>query len=100
MNQLLQLRASMMFISFCLSVCWILEWSMCLLNTVFFSLKVVLCGSYHFAGTKGVFYAREPYSNVDAVHVTRFFGLAMVGNKDKQVEYAFSARLINTFLPF
>ncbi|KAG6769985.1 hypothetical protein POTOM_025652 [Populus tomentosa] len=39
---------------------------------------------YHFAGTKGVFYAREPYSNVDAVHVTRFFGLAMVGNKDKQ----------------
>lgn len=34
----------------------------------------------------GVFYAREPYLNVDAVHVTRFIGLAAVGNKDKQVD--------------
>lgn len=76
-----------------------LEWRMCLLSTVFL-IKAVLFGSYHIAGTKGVFYAREPYSNVDAVHVTRFFGLAMVGNKDKQVEFVFSARLINTFLPF
>ncbi|KAM7259794.1 hypothetical protein ACFE04_015535 [Oxalis oulophora] len=39
---------------------------------------------YHIAGSKGVFYDREPYSNVDAVHVTRFLGLAPVGNKDKQ----------------
>ncbi|XP_024017167.1 zinc finger CCCH domain-containing protein 64 [Morus notabilis] len=39
---------------------------------------------YHIAGTKGVFYDREPYSNVDAVYVTRFLGLAPVGNKDKQ----------------
>ncbi|WCJ42686.1 CwfJ-like family protein / zinc finger (CCCH-type) family protein [Euphorbia peplus] len=39
---------------------------------------------YHIAGTKGIFYAREPYSNRDAVHVTRFLGLASVGNKDKQ----------------
>ncbi|XP_021715122.1 zinc finger CCCH domain-containing protein 64-like isoform X1 [Chenopodium quinoa] len=39
---------------------------------------------YHIAGSKAVFYAREPYSNVDAVHVTRFFGLAPVGNKEKQ----------------
>ncbi|XP_041005557.1 zinc finger CCCH domain-containing protein 64 [Juglans microcarpa x Juglans regia] len=39
---------------------------------------------YHIAGTKGIFYAREPYSNVDAVHATRFLGLASVGNKDKQ----------------
>ncbi|XP_058073972.1 zinc finger CCCH domain-containing protein 64 [Magnolia sinica] len=39
---------------------------------------------YHVAGTKGVFYAREPYSNDGAVHVTRFVGLAPVGNKDKQ----------------
>ncbi|KAM7515640.1 hypothetical protein LguiA_005223 [Lonicera macranthoides] len=39
---------------------------------------------YHIAGTKGVFYAREPYANVDAVHVTRFIGLAPVGNTDKQ----------------
>ncbi|KAL5572476.1 hypothetical protein UlMin_022073, partial [Ulmus minor] len=39
---------------------------------------------YHIAGTKGVFYSREPYSNADAVHVTRFLGLASVGNKDKQ----------------
>ncbi|WOL03010.1 zinc finger CCCH domain-containing protein 59 isoform X3 [Canna indica] len=39
---------------------------------------------YHFAGTKGVFYEREPYSNDDSVHVTRFLGLAVVGNKNKQ----------------
>ncbi|CAK9140534.1 unnamed protein product [Ilex paraguariensis] len=39
---------------------------------------------YHVAGTKGIFYAREPYANVDAAHVTRFLGLAPVGNKDKQ----------------
>nr|KYP57547.1 Zinc finger CCCH domain-containing protein 64 [Cajanus cajan] len=39
---------------------------------------------YHIAGTKGIYYAREPYSNVDAVHVTRFIGLASVGNRDKQ----------------
>ncbi|KAK2987540.1 hypothetical protein RJ640_021594 [Escallonia rubra] len=39
---------------------------------------------YHVAGTKGIFYAREPYANVDAVHVTRFLGLAPVGNTDKQ----------------
>lgn len=41
--------------------------------------------SYHIAGTKGIYYAREPYSNVEAVHVTRFIGLASVGNRDKQV---------------
>lgn len=39
---------------------------------------------YHIAGAKGVFYAREPYSNVEAEHVTRFLGLAPVGNNDKQ----------------
>ncbi|XVE97983.1 hypothetical protein REPUB_Repub03eG0066000 [Reevesia pubescens] len=39
---------------------------------------------YHIAGTRGAFYAREPYSNVDALHVTRFLGLASVGNKEKQ----------------
>ncbi|KAH7686484.1 CCCH zinc finger domain-containing protein [Dioscorea alata] len=39
---------------------------------------------YHIAGTKGVFYDREPYSNIDAAHVTRFIGLAAVGNKEKQ----------------
>ena len=33
----------------------------------------------------GVFYAREPYLNVDSSHVTRFLGLAQVGNKTKQV---------------
>ncbi|KAK9101307.1 hypothetical protein Scep_024737 [Stephania cephalantha] len=39
---------------------------------------------YHIAGTKGIFYAREPYSNDNVPHVTRFLGLAPVGNKDKQ----------------
>ncbi|KAI7724501.1 hypothetical protein M8C21_028982 [Ambrosia artemisiifolia] len=39
---------------------------------------------YHVAGSKGVFYAREPYMNADAAHVTRFIGLAAVGNASKQ----------------
>ncbi|KAJ4708649.1 zinc finger CCCH domain-containing protein 64 [Melia azedarach] len=39
---------------------------------------------YHIAGSMGVFYAREPYSNIDAMHATRFLGLAPVGNKAKQ----------------
>uniref|UniRef100_A0A0D9XCZ1 C3H1-type domain-containing protein n=1 Tax=Leersia perrieri TaxID=77586 RepID=A0A0D9XCZ1_9ORYZ len=39
---------------------------------------------YHIAGSKGVFYAREPYVNDSAAHVTRFIGLANVGNKEKQ----------------
>ncbi|KAI3447136.1 hypothetical protein Pfo_003801 [Paulownia fortunei] len=39
---------------------------------------------YHIAGTIGVYYDREPYANVGAVHVTRFIALAPVGNKDKQ----------------
>ncbi|KAL5835762.1 hypothetical protein ACOSQ3_015312 [Xanthoceras sorbifolium] len=47
-------------------------------------LVVEIKPRYHIAGSKGVFYAREPYSNIDAVHVTRFLGLAPVGNKDKQ----------------
>ncbi|KAK8970995.1 Zinc finger CCCH domain-containing protein 59 [Platanthera guangdongensis] len=38
---------------------------------------------YHIAGTKAIFFAREPYSNVDAVYATRFIGLATVGNKEK-----------------
>lgn len=47
-------------------------------------LSVFFC-SYHIAGSKGIYYSREPYSNVDAVHISRFIGLASVGNKDKQV---------------
>ncbi|KAK4432899.1 Zinc finger CCCH domain-containing protein 64 [Sesamum alatum] len=39
---------------------------------------------YHIAGSMGVYYDREPYANVGAVHVTRFIALAPVGNKDKQ----------------
>jgi len=46
---------------------------------------VIFRVSYHIAGTKGIYYAREPYTNVDAVHITRFIGLASVGNRDKQV---------------
>ncbi|KAK6919589.1 hypothetical protein RJ641_015493 [Dillenia turbinata] len=40
--------------------------------------------SYHIAGTKDIYYAREPYSNVDAVPVIRFLGLASVENRDRQ----------------
>ncbi|KAK6923441.1 Cwf19-like, C-terminal domain-1 [Dillenia turbinata] len=40
--------------------------------------------SYHIADTKDIYYACEHYSNVDAVHGTRFLGLASVRNRDKQ----------------
>ncbi|CAN6906624.1 unnamed protein product [Brassica oleracea] len=53
-----------------------------------------LVGNYHIAGSMGVFYAREPYLNVDSSHVTRFLGLAQVGNKNKQV-----CSLIVTLVP-
>ncbi|XP_020579449.1 zinc finger CCCH domain-containing protein 59 [Phalaenopsis equestris] len=46
-------------------------------------LAVEIKPRYHIAGTKAVFYAREPYFNDGAVHVTRFIGLASVGNKEK-----------------
>ena len=42
---------------------------------------------YHFAGSKNTFYARPPYTNPDlgaGSHVTRFIGLAAVGNAAKQ----------------
>lgn len=32
-----------------------------------------------------VYFDREPYANADALHTTRFLGLAPVGNKNKQV---------------
>jgi len=48
---------------------------------------------YHIAGTKGVFYSREPYVNDSAAHVTRFIGLANVGNKEKQVHIYLSSQL-------
>ncbi|KAI5415165.1 hypothetical protein KIW84_040570 [Lathyrus oleraceus] len=50
---------------------------------------------YHIAGSKGIYYAREPYSNVDAVHITRFIGLASVGNRDKQVWLFFFSILLS-----
>ncbi|GAV77689.1 CwfJ_C_2 domain-containing protein/CwfJ_C_1 domain-containing protein [Cephalotus follicularis] len=53
-------------------------------DSVISNLVAEIKPRYHIAGTNGVFYAREPYSNIDAVHVTRFLGLAPVGNKDKQ----------------
>ncbi|KAK6942385.1 hypothetical protein RJ641_027762 [Dillenia turbinata] len=40
--------------------------------------------SYHIADMKDIYYAYERYSNVDAVHRTRFLGLASVRNRDKQ----------------
>lgn len=61
-----------------------------------YSDKIYFFASYHIAGTKGVFYAREPYSNVDAVHVTRFLGLAPVGNKEKQVCFGLGSPKMET----
>ncbi|XP_006853826.2 zinc finger CCCH domain-containing protein 59 isoform X2 [Amborella trichopoda] len=53
-------------------------------DVVISELAAELKPRYHIAGAKGIFYAREPYSNNDAVHVTRFLGLACVGNSTKQ----------------
>lgn len=39
---------------------------------------------YHVAGSEGSFYTRDPYLNEDSSHVTRFVGLAAVGNEKKQ----------------
>jgi len=52
-------------------------------------LSLLYATSYHFAGSEGVFYAREPYSSPDATHVTRFIGLGAVGNDKKQVKFQF-----------
>lgn len=49
---------------------------------------------YHFAGSKSIFYAREPYLNDKAMHVTRFVGLSAVGNKEKQVLFSLWHSLI------
>ncbi|KAA8523250.1 hypothetical protein F0562_009673 [Nyssa sinensis] len=53
-------------------------------NSIVSELVAEIKPRYHIAGTKGIFFAREPYANVEAVHVTRFLGLAPVGNKNKQ----------------
>ncbi|XP_073395911.1 zinc finger CCCH domain-containing protein 64 isoform X2 [Physcomitrium patens] len=47
-------------------------------------LASLLKPRYHFAGSEGVFYAREPYINPDSTHVTRFIGVGAVGNDKKQ----------------
>ncbi|KAK1306990.1 Zinc finger CCCH domain-containing protein 59 [Acorus calamus] len=60
---------------------WIGEWAFIGLGQLVVSLGGY---RYHIAGTKAVFFAREPYANKEAAHVSRFVGLAAVGNKDKQ----------------
>ena len=52
-------------------------------------LAIKLRPRYHFAGTRGVFFERTPYRNhrvmaQQAKHVTRFIGMADVGNKEKK----------------
>lgn len=59
-------------------------------------LAVLLRPRYHFVGLQGVFYERQPYRNHQVLqetahHVTRYIGLAKVGNADKKKYlYAFS----------
>lgn len=56
-------------------------------------LFLLLHHRYHVAGGNGVFFARRPYANstavppsgAEAAAVTRFIGLANVGNATKQV---------------
>lgn len=37
-----------------------------------------------------MFYAREPYLNPVALHITRFIGLGAVGNDKKQVTLTYT----------
>ncbi|CAK9235704.1 unnamed protein product [Sphagnum jensenii] len=53
-------------------------------STISAELAKELKPRYHFAGSEGVFYAREPYLNTGVTHTTRFIGLAAVGNDKKQ----------------
>nr|XP_054752247.1 CWF19-like protein 1 [Lytechinus pictus] len=59
-------------------------------------LVLALRPRYHFAGMQGVFYERTPYRNHKVLaestkHVTRFLGLAKVGNPEKKKYlYAFN----------
>lgn len=56
-------------------------------------------GRYHVAGSKGVYYAREPYMNDDAAHATRFIGLAPVGNASKQVGFTLLVNYLTIINP-
>lgn len=53
-------------------------------NSVISELVAELKPRYHIAGSEGIFYSREPYANNGASHVTRFLGLAAVGNVKKE----------------
>jgi hypothetical protein len=52
---------------------------------------------YHIAGSEGIFYSREPYTNHGASHVTRFLGLAAVGNDKKEVRSYLRCPFVNVF---
>ena len=52
-------------------------------------LALMLKPRYHFAGTQGAYYERQPYRNHRVIneasrHVTRFIGMARVGNPAKK----------------
>ncbi|XP_035824397.1 CWF19-like protein 1 [Aplysia californica] len=58
----------------------------------------VLRPRYHFAGLEKVFYERQPYRNHQVLldsarHITRFIGLADVGNKSK-AKYLYAMSLV------
>eukprot|EP00252_Welwitschia_mirabilis_P025628 TRINITY_DN8096_c0_g1_i1.p1 TRINITY_DN8096_c0_g1~~TRINITY_DN8096_c0_g1_i1.p1 ORF type:complete len:576 (-),score=113.47 TRINITY_DN8096_c0_g1_i1:191-1918(-) len=53
-------------------------------NCTISELVTELKPRYHIAGSEGVHFARPPYKNDGASHVTRFIGLGFVGNDKKQ----------------
>ncbi|EFJ14443.1 hypothetical protein SELMODRAFT_445909 [Selaginella moellendorffii] len=53
-------------------------------NPVIAELAAELRPRYHVAGSEGVFFTREPYTNQGVPHVTRFVALGVVGNDKKQ----------------
>lgn len=53
-------------------------------NPIVAELAAELKPRYHVAGSEGIFYSRDPYTNGNSSHITRFVGLAAVGNDKKQ----------------
>eukprot|EP01012_Entosiphon_sulcatum_P011400 TRINITY_DN16915_c0_g1_i1.p1 TRINITY_DN16915_c0_g1~~TRINITY_DN16915_c0_g1_i1.p1 ORF type:complete len:527 (+),score=65.35 TRINITY_DN16915_c0_g1_i1:22-1581(+) len=53
-----------------------------------------LAPRYHFAATEGIFYARVPYKNVDALHSTRFIGLSSInGSTEKHKKWLYALNI-------
>ncbi|EKX45758.1 hypothetical protein GUITHDRAFT_138633 [Guillardia theta CCMP2712] len=69
-------------------------------TSVVTSVAKTLRPRYHFAGSEGIFYERAPYVNSSpsdregaVKHITRFLGIARVGNPDKKQRWLYAANI-------